>query len=71
MLMLSSLLSAPMASSESPSAPMTKEIAPGLFMPYVNLGASIRTINYSAWLTHGGVGLDNHDVTGIACSLRG
>ena len=59
MLMLSSLLSAPMASSESPSAPMTKEIAPGLFMPYVNLGGvHSHPSNYSAWLAHGGVGLD-------------
>ena len=39
--------------------PTTKEIAPGVFMPYVNLGGvHSHPSNYSAWLSIGGVGLD-------------
>ena len=39
--------------------PQTKEIAPGLFMPYINLGGvHSHPSNYSAWLQIGGVGLD-------------
>lgn len=41
------------------AVPTTKEIAPGVWMPYVNLGGvHTHPSNYSAWLEIGGVGLD-------------
>ena len=41
------------------TVPTTKEIAPGVLMPYVNLGGvHSHPSNYSAWLEIGGVGLD-------------
>ena len=44
----------------------TVEIAPGVFMPYANLGGvRIRPSNYSEWLTLGGRGLD----TALQCQL--
>ena len=44
----------------------TIEIAPGVFMPYANLGGiRSRPSNYSEWLTLGGRGLD----TALTCQL--
>eukprot|EP00854_Cymbomonas_tetramitiformis_P014349 gene14349-16969_t len=40
-------------------SPNTKEIAPGVFMPFVNLGGvESRPSNYTLWLGEGGRGLD-------------
>ena len=40
--------------------PTTVEIAPGVNMPYINLGGvHSHPSNYSAWLELGGVGLDS------------
>ena len=43
----------------SATVPTTKEIKPGVFMPYVNLGGvKTKPSNYTAWLEVGGRGLD-------------
>ena len=51
----------------SHAAPVdTIEIAPGVFMPYANLGGvRSRPSNYTEWLTLGGRGLD----TALTCQL--
>ena len=47
------------AASMATIVPTTKEIAPSVFMPYVNLGGvHSHPSNFSAWLQLGGVGLD-------------
>ena len=46
-------------SSFAPASPTTVEIAPGVQMPFVNLGGvHTKPSNYSAWLEVGGRGLD-------------
>ena len=47
-------------SASTADVPKTKEISPGVFMPYVNLGGvHSHPSNYSLWLELGGTGLDS------------
>lgn len=48
------------ASKTAPSVPTKTEIAPGVHMPYINLGGvHSHPSNYTAWLELGGTGLDS------------
>ena len=56
--MFAIVASAAMVASAA-TVPTSKEISPGVFMPYINLGGvHTHPSNYSAWLDLGGVGLD-------------
>ena len=49
------------------ASPTSTEIAPGVFMPFVNLGGvRSRPSNYTAWFEAGGIGVDTALTYGVA-----